>query len=222
MQELVKVALFGASGKTGQAFARAASAQGLVIRASLRNAASDFLPPNVEILRGDLGDADHVRDTIAGTTMVCCVLGPRPPHTEVFCARTTELILDAMHRAGVRRLICQTGAMIGADAANWTPPVRLMVRMFRRHRPAVAADRMRQEKIVRESDLEWTLVKPPRLTDGPARGYLVAGVDLRIGLLSKIGRADLASFLVGECIAPRYVNQAVYVTGTVDRISVPF
>ena len=213
MGDAIKVALFGASGKTGQAFARAGAAKGLVIRASVRDAARAVLPSTIEILCGDLGDADHVRDTIAGTMAVCCVFGPRPPHTDVFCAPATELIVDAMRHAGVRRLVCQTGAMIGGDVASWTLPVRLMVRMFRWQRPAVAADRMRQEKLVRESDLEWTLVKPPRLTDGPARGRVAAGVDLRIGLLSKISRADLASFLVGECVAPRHLKQAVYVTG---------
>jgi len=118
-----------------------------------------------------------------------------------------------MRRVGVRRLVCQTGAMIGGEVPNWTLPVRLMVRLFMRQRSAVAADRMRQEELVKESRLEWTLVKPPRLTDSPAQGRVAAGVDLRIGLLSKISRTDLASFLVAECVAPRYVNQAVYVTG---------
>ena len=165
MGEPIKVALFGASGRSGQAFARAGAAQRLVIRASVRKTAGAALPPTVEILRGDLGDADHVRDMIAG------------------------------------------------DVANRTLPVRLMARMFRWRRPAVAADRVRQEKLVRESGLEWTLVKPSRLTDGRARGRVAAAVDLPIGLLSKVSRADLASFLVGECVAPRYLKQAVYVTG---------
>lgn len=213
MGDPIKVALFGASGKTGQAFARAGGAHGLVIRASLRDAARAVLPSTIEILRGDLGDADHIRDTIAGTNVVCCVFGPRAPHTEVFCARATELIVDAMRRAGVLRLVCQTGAMIGGDVARWTLPVHLMVRIFRWQRPAVAADRIRQEELVRESNLEWTLVKPPRLTDGPDRGRVAAGVDLRIGLSSKISRADLADFLIGECVAPRFLRQAVYVTG---------
>lgn len=213
MGDQIKIALFGASGRTGQAFARAGAAQGLLIRASFRDAAKVILPSTIEILRGDLGDTDHVRDTIAGTMAVCCVFGPRPPYTDVFCARATELIVEEMRRVRVRRLVCQTGAMSGGDVANWTLSMRLMVRMFRWQRPAVAADRMSQEKLVRQSDLDWTLVKPPRLTDGPARGRVAAAVDLRIGLLSKISRADVASFLIGECVAPRYLKQAVYVTG---------
>jgi len=72
---------------------------------------------------------------------------------------------------------------------------------------------MMQEQLVRESGLEWTLVKPPRLTDGRARGRVVAGIDLQIGLSSSIRRADLAAFLVGECLEPRFAKQAVYVIG---------
>lgn len=215
MGDQVKVALFGASGRTGQAFARLGTAQGLLIRASCRVASRVCLPSTVRVLSGELEDADHVRDVIAGNTVVCCAFGPRPPHRDVFCARATELIVDSMRRAGVQRLVCQTGAMIGEDVAQWTLPVRLMVRMFRQHRPAVAADRVRQEEIVRHSALEWTLVKPPRLTDGPAGGSVVVGADLRIGLWSKISRADLASFLVAECTAPRYAGHAVYVVGDV-------
>lgn len=209
----MKVALFGASGRTGRAFAAAGAARGLAIRASLRDATRAIMPSAIETVRGDPQDADHVRNTIAGTMAVCCVFGPRPPNTDVFCARATELIVDEMRRAGVRRLVCQTGAMIGGDAANWTLPARLMAWMFRRQRPAVAADRLRQEELVKESGLEWTLVKPPRLTDGPARGQVAADVDLRIGLLSKISRADLADFLVRECVEPRHLRQAVYVAG---------
>jgi putative NADH-flavin reductase len=171
------------------------------------------LPPAVEAVRGELLDPVHVREVIAGSRAVCCVFGPRPPSTDVFCAQATGRIVEAMQGAGVRRLVCQTGAMIGEDAPNWTLPFRLMARLFRRQRPAVAEDRLRQELEVKASGLDWTLVKPPRLTDGPGCGRVVAGGDLRIGLMSKIARADLADFLVSECVTPSYVEHAVYVTG---------
>jgi putative NADH-flavin reductase len=206
------VALFGASGATGRAFVRAGLARGLRIRASCRSASVE-LPPAVEAIRGGLLDPVHVGDVIRGAQAVCCVFGPRPPSTDVFCAQATVRIVEAMKGAGVRRLVCQTGAMIGEDAPNWTLPFRLMARLFRRQRPAVAEDRLRQELEVKASGLDWTLVKPPRLTDGPGCGRVVAGGDLRIGLMSKIARADLADFLVSECVTPSYVEHAVYVTG---------
>ena len=103
MGDTIKVALFGASGRTGQAVVRAGGAKGLVIRASFRDKTGAILPSTIEMLRGDLGDGDHVRDVIAGTTAVCCVFGPRPPYTDVSCARATEMIVDAMRRVTSNR-----------------------------------------------------------------------------------------------------------------------
>ena len=205
--------MFGASGQTGREFIRQATERGLVIIASCRATSRTTLPLSVEARIGELGDPDHAFDVIAGTQAVCCVVGPRPPHTAAFCADATATIIAAMHQSGVRRFVCLTGAMIGTEAPNWTFGIRLMARMFRRQRPAVALDRMRQETVVIDSGLEWTLVKPPRLTDGVAGGNVVVDRRLRIGLLSKISRADLATFLINECVAPRHVRQAVYVSG---------
>ena len=79
--------------------------------------------------------------------------------------------------------------------------------------PELARDREEQERLIMESECDWTIVKPPRLTDGPARGRVRAGTDLRVGLLSSISRRDLAAFLVSLVSSTQYSGRRVLVKG---------
>lgn len=103
--------------------------------------------------------------------------------------------------------------MIGPHRQNRTLPFELMAKLFARQRPAVAADRWQQELAVRDSGLDWTVVKPPRLTDAPAHGRIEAGARVRVGLLSKISRTDLARVITDELAEPRFRRETVFVTG---------
>ncbi len=78
--------------------------------------------------------------------------------------------------------------------------------------PAAAADRWQQETAVQNSHLEWTVIKPPRLTDGPAGRPVRAGLHARVGLTSRISRADLAQFFVRELAEPRFTHQTIFVS----------
>lgn len=205
------LALFGITGKTGAALATAAAARGWRVRGLARPASP--APAGVleaQLVRGDLTDPARVSETVAGATAVCCVIGPRPPYSEVFCTAATAAIIAAMRRTAVRRLICQTGAMIGATAnRSWL--FERLARAFARRYPAGAQDRIEQERLVAASDLEWTIIKPPRLTEGGATGAVRAGPTLPVGLRSRISRADLAAFILDEIDAPRFVRERVFV-----------
>ncbi len=205
------IALLGASGGTGLAVLEAAAAEGVPVRALCRPTAAVPARPGVEILRGKLTDAPALDALLGDVRVVVSVLGPRPPCRDVFCAEATRAVLAAMGRARVRRLVCQTGAMVGATRQHASLAMRILASSFRRRRPEVARDREEQERLVRTSGLDWTIVKPPRLTDGSGSGHVVARADLRVGLLSRVSRVGLARFLVAEALAPRHVGEAVYV-----------
>jgi uncharacterized protein YbjT (DUF2867 family) len=85
--------------------------------------------------------------------------------------------------------------------------------VFRRRWPAIAADGAEQEAIVMASGLDWTLVKPPRLTSGPRTTTVHADATLPVGALSSIGRRDLAEFILRAAAHDRFVGQRVYVRG---------
>jgi putative NADH-flavin reductase len=208
------IALFGASGRTGLAVIEAARQRGWRVHAFAR--ATSAVPdesPGLRIIRGDLSAPEAIAAALSNATAAVIVLGPQPPYTDVFCAQATRAVIAAMRQHGPRRLIVQTGAQVGIHLPNWSWPVRWMSRSFRRSRPQVAADFLEMEKVVRESGLDWTIVKPPLLTSGPREGRTRVGPELRIGLMSRIRRADLAEAILDEIERPRHVGQAVFVVG---------
>jgi len=102
--------------------------------------------------------------------------------------------------------------MIG-PAPNRSCPMEWLARTFARWQYEAARDREGQERIVELSSLEWTIVKPPRVTDSPPQDRVQASSLLRIGLLSKISRADLAAFIFDEAQTGRFVRQRIFVKG---------
>ena len=212
MRSTLWLAVFGASGASGRALIDAALDRGHTVRAQCRAASTWTAPGSVEVFRGEPVDPVVARATVAGANAVVLLFGPRPPHRDVFCAAATRTVIEAMKHKEVHRLLCVTGAMAGVDTAHLTFPARLMAAAFRRSRPEVAADRDEQERLVRDSGLAWTLVKPPRLTHSPHVSGCSAAADARIGLRSSISRATLADFMLqaieqnlhlGELAIPR-------------------
>jgi uncharacterized protein YbjT (DUF2867 family) len=211
----MQLAVFGGTGRTGQALIDVALAHGANVRALVRTqrGAGLPLPPGLGIVHGDPERASDVATTLHGADAVCCVFGPRPPYDDPFCAGFTRRVVEAMRAEGVGRLVCLTGAMVGARAANLSPAMRALAALVDRRYRWLAADRAEQESVVMASGLAWTIVKPPRLTDAPPCGEVHADPALAVGLLSSIGRADLAEFLYRTATHDRFVMQRVYVHG---------
>ena len=207
------LAIFGISGRTGHELAKVAGLNGWKVRGLVRpRSVVEGDLDTCRIVRGNFDELGQVVETIADSAAVCCLIGPRPPYRDVFCAAATVAIMTAMKQTSCRRLICQTGAMIG-PAPNRSCPMEWAARTFARWHPEAAQDREEQERLIKSSGLEWTIVKPPRLTDSPPRHRVQASSSLQVGLLSKISRADLAAFLLDEIEAGRFVRQRIFVKG---------
>ena len=206
------VAVFGASGRTGRSVIEAARANGLVVQALSRRPNS-VGGHGVEECVGALTDARTVDRTLNGCVAACVVIGPRPPYTEIFCADATRAIVEGLKRTGCRRIICQTGAMIGDYRENRSRLFELMAKTWQRRQPRPHADRVEQERVVREAGLDWTIVKPPRLTSGGPSTALRVGPTVRVGLLTSVSRGDLGELIVREIREPRFSRQVVFVRG---------
>lgn len=206
------IAVFGGSGATGKALISHALGKGLRVRALARRPASiASVPDRVEVRQGSLSSIGDVLSTLHGCRAAICVFGPHPPYVDVFCEDATATIVAAMQELGMRRLICQTGAMIGPYPANRSLLFQFMADMFKRRSPPMAGDREKQEDVVMHSGLDWTIVKPPRLCDARAKGGWSAGPHIRVGLLSSLTRDDLAEFLLAEILLPQHIGQAVFI-----------
>ncbi len=208
------LALFGASSRTGVLVTEKALASGNRVRAMLRPHSHWRFPESkrLTLSQGRLSDPLSVRAMIQGADAVCCLFGPRSPFSAIFCAEATRLIVDTMREEGVKRLICVTGALVGDYAGNRAFFCERLARAYARRRTWQAKDREEQEQLVKECGLDWTLIKPPRLTDGPTSEKLRCNADVRIGVFSHVSRTDLATCILKEIREPLHMHNSVFLS----------
>ena len=205
----MNVLIFGATGGTGQQLVEQALAQGHSVTAFARTpAAITTQHPNLHVAQGDVLDYSTVVAAMHGQDAVLSALGAPGMHRSLVRSEGTRHILRAMESTGVQRLICLTTLGMG-DSKNDLPPLYryLLVPFFLRR---AFADSERQECLIRESNVAWTIARPAELTDGPRTGIYQQGFSATAkGLRMKIARADVADFMLRQLHEPTYLGQAV-------------
>jgi uncharacterized protein YbjT (DUF2867 family) len=225
----MQLLIFGASGATGQHLVRLALAQGHAVTAFVRDPArlpangerrtanGERRTANGERLRCIVGDVmllPSVEAALAGQDAVLCALGTMPearadrsrqqPAVPV-CSVGTGNILAAMSRHACRRIVVESSISVGESRHRGRLGAALVVRTLLRK---VMNDKELQESAVRASSTDWTIVRPVKMTNGPAKGHFQTGVNLRWNLLSSVPRADVAAFMLaalGDPAASRQV-----------------
>lgn len=203
----MRITVFGATGATGRELLAAALAAGHTVRAFARRPeALGELSARVEVVPGDIRDSAQVGRAVREADAVVSALGTgRDLSPTTVMSEGTASIITAMKAQGVQRLLVITSGMV---TPTGTEPLlfRLIGQHLLRH---VHADHLRLEEQVKASGLDWTIVRPPRLLDGPARGgyRLARDEGLRGG--KEITRADLARFMIAEAAGRQYVRGGV-------------
>ena len=202
------ISVFGASGKTGLCVVKQALANSYKINALCRNPdAIPFKNNSLKIIKGSLLDKNLVHTTIEGSDAVICVFGPMKPYTDIFCAEATENIISAMSAFGIRRLICQTGALIGKTQVHRSLFMRFLMKTYNRKFPESARDRDMQEELIMKSQLDWTIVKPPRLSNGKRKGKYSTGENLKVSAFSSATREDAADFILSQIGSVSFIKK---------------
>ncbi len=197
--------VFGASGRTGAIFINTAVDRGYTVTAFCRNESDrQYLPENSTCIVGNILDSERLDQAVAGADVVICAFGQREPYKDVFCADATAGITESMKKNGVDRLICITSVFAGDCTINRSLFIRVMARLNRFLRAAVASDRDEQERIVEESGLIWTVVKPAELMDENEKPRFVHGENLMIDAYSRISRNHLVNFLLAQLESDKY------------------
>lgn len=197
------IALFGATGGTGRQVLQQALEQGHRVQALVRDPAK--LPIDREGIApivGDCLDQAAVNDCVRGTAAVICVLGTRAGAAPVE-AGGTSTILRAMQIHGVRRLIAVTSMGVG-DSADQMPLVFKLIMQLTLKK--VMAAKEEQERLIRASDLDWTIVRPGGLTDGPRTGAYAAGLEKSIRA-RRVSRADVAAFVLKQLTDEQFLRK---------------
>jgi putative NADH-flavin reductase len=151
-------------------------------------------------------DLDSVERAVHGQDVVLCNLGMPPADKSNLRANGTKNIIRAMEKTGVKRLICQSSHGVG-DSRETLPFVMkyLIVPLFLRR---AFADHEMQESYVRESQLDWIIVRPTALTDGAHTGAYQHGYTAENRTVTnKISRADTADFMLKQLIDNTYLHK---------------
>jgi putative NADH-flavin reductase len=208
----MKVLVIGAAGKSGEALVNEALAAGHKVTAFVPGS-SQYKKENVRVVAGDVMDVAAVDVAVAGQDAVIDALGGKTPwKVTTMETNAAHNIVDAMQRNGVRQLlkISVVGAGESVKKAGFFNE-HVLMRTFLR---GLLVDKAGMEAEIEGSNLKWTLVRPPMLTDrektGIARVLSTEGGEKA----HKIARADLAAFMVQQLESGRYLRQAVTVTTT--------
>ncbi|MEQ1501108.1 MAG: NAD(P)H-binding protein [Myxococcota bacterium] len=207
----MKLAVVGATGRIGSQVVRLALADGHTVRALTRAEPPDEAEPGLEWVEGDALDPSSVARLTTGTDAVIVALGPRPDSPPDLCGRGTTTAIAACRAFRIGTLVVLTGAMIGHPRELLAWPLRTLSWTWRTTRAVEAADRARQEELVTESGLGWTLVRPPRIVDGPPSGAVEAGSELFVQASAHATVGDVARTMVDAAVTRRWAQSGVVV-----------
>ncbi|MCX6276480.1 MAG: SDR family oxidoreductase [Bacteroidetes bacterium] len=187
----MKIAVFGASGKTGILIVYQALNQGHQVTAFARKATRVTIQhQRLKVVEGDVMNYDHVLEAVEGQEAVLCALGVDKNKPNAILSEGTGNILRAMAATGVTRFICMSSAgILGNDSGFWFG--KIFMPLFLNH---IFDDKKRQMKIIEESKVDWVIIRPTGLTDSPKTNSYK--VNLGNPTSRSVPRADVADFML--------------------------
>ena len=192
----MRVVVLGTTGRTGSIVADLALDQGIDVVALVRHEPEPPLDARVAVTVVDLRDQDAIAPELAGADAVVSAIGPVAGVTVTEVSESTQAVVDAMTRAGVRRMVAAANGKVFTDDEVTGEYAN------------VAAEHRRDAAIVAASGLEWTIVAAPFLTDDPATGDVGTVVDGK-GPGRSLTRADFAAVLLEALDRPEWVGHMV-------------
>lgn len=200
---MTKIAVFGASGRTGKPFTALALQNGYEVKALVRTPSKlGIQHPALQVIQGDVLDPAKVEETIAGTDAVIDILGPAS-NSPANVRHTAGLhILQAMQKHNVKRLIALS-SLLGIVDSKDRLNLGLRLKMFLRK---IVQDARQHASLITNTTLDWTVARALYLTNQPGEGrYRVGFVGSGSG--TSITNADVAAFLLDELRDAKYIRQ---------------
>jgi len=208
-----KIALFGASGQTGQHFLTLALEKGYEVKALVRNPQSiSQNNPKLTVIKGDVLNIDDVQKVVEGVDIVVSLFGHVKGSPEWLQTNGTKNIVQAMKEKNVDRIISLSGGGLPFPEKDEPKFADKLIRTIMKIVvPKVLNDAIKHHEVLKSSGLKWTIVRGPRLTNDPKTGsYRVGWVGVNAS--TKIARADLAVFIVSQIEDEKFNFQMPFVS----------
>jgi putative NADH-flavin reductase len=206
----MRILVLGAAGAVGRLVVEEALKRDHQVTALVRSREKlgDFAD-RVRVVQANALDAGAVEAAVAGQDAVVYALGAGLVRRTTLYSDTTRVLLAAMTRRAVRRLICVTGVGAGETKGHGGFLYdRIFFPLFTK---GIYRDKDKQESLIRESQAQWTIVRPAPFREGRSPGSLRAVTNVDGVTLRRISRLEVAQFLVDELEQNRYVRQSVFI-----------
>lgn len=196
----MKIAIFGGTGRTGVHIVKKALVEGYDVAVLARTPEKlTTQDEKLSVIQGDVADKAAVSQVLAGADAVICALAPT--------AAGMENVIASMKEAGIRRIIVTSGA--GVYRSGDEPPISSkiiswLIKIFSRQ---AYQESLEIADALQASELDWTLVRAPRLVDKPATNDLYIG-PLNKNMQTTLSRQDYANFLVAAVTDESLINEA--------------
>lgn len=205
----MKIAVFGATGKTGVEITKQALAKGHQVTAFVRDPARMTIKDDrLSFVVGDVNDPSLIDKAVQGQDAIVCALGSRDLKKTTVRTIGTQHIIKAMEQRSVRRLIVVSAMGTGE---SWDTLSFISKFFYAVLLKSAREDHESQEVIVKKSGLDWTIIRPSGLTDGPRTGNYQVGEKIYTKT-SNISSADVADLILKELEQNVLIYKAVTIT----------
>ncbi len=206
----MKIAIFGSTGFLGKVLLKKALDEGYQIKTLVRNPEKlGEFKNRVEFIQGSIFKATDIEETVKGTEAVLSTVGPpqRNPGNPEAYKKAMEDLVSILEKQNIKRFIHTGGAAHpGGENENWSTGrnlLRLFLNLF--SKPILVAKHLEWE-VLKKSNLDWTLVRPPRITKGVSKGVLIA--DEKNLARTQVNVEDLADFILDQITSEKWLNKA--------------
>ena len=209
----MKIAIFGATGKVGRHLVDQALERGDEVTAFARDASklATRRHERLKVVQGDVLNPKDVEQAVVNTHAVLSTIGYTKTSPKDVLSEGIKNIVAAMNKHGVRRLVSLTGA--GVRDPKDEPKIvdRVIGSLLKFFQRDLLEDSIGQARVIRESDLEWVIVRAPVLNEGEKKGeYRKGYVGRESG--TRLSRADVADFILKQTTDATYLHQAPVVS----------
>lgn len=207
----MKIIVFGATGTVGIEIVKQGLATGHQVTAFVRDPdkLANVRHERLRVVQGDVQNIETLESALLGQEAVLCALGDGAKGK--IRAVGTGNIMEGMTNVGINRLICQStlGAGDSYNSLNFLWKYIMFGILLRR----ALADHNLQEKLIRDSSLDYTIVRPSAFSNGDiTKNYEVDFDNNRKGLNLKINRADVADFMLTQLTNNKYLKKTVSIS----------
>jgi putative NADH-flavin reductase len=210
----MKIAILGSTGFVGKVLIKKAIAAGYQVKTLARNPEKlEEIKNKIEIIKGSVFESSSVEAAITGAEVVISTIGPpqRNPGDPVQYEKAMKNIVSAMDKYGIKRYIHIGGAgHSGGENEKWTMGRRLLRFFLALFSKQILVAKHLEWEVLKTSDLNWTLVRPPKITNEEASGNISAN-EYRLESL-KVNVGDLSDFILEQITSKNWIRRAPLVS----------